>query len=88
VRPFDDEVPPNTYDGSIDSIEDDDDMLDRNDYKYIKKYSSLTGAIAETMKSEVVMNLMNPYKEVTIGDKWAAGIYTASALGLVATFEY
>lgn len=40
------------------------------------------------MKSEVVMNLMNPYKEVTIGDKWAAGIYTASALGLVATFEY
>jgi hypothetical protein len=40
------------------------------------------------MKSEAVMNLMNPYKEVTRGDKWAAGIYTASALGLVATFEY
>lgn len=34
------------------------------------------------------MNLMNPYKEITRGDKWAAGIYTASALGLAATFEY
>jgi len=35
VRPFDDEVPPNTYDGAIDFIEDDEDLLDRNDYKYI-----------------------------------------------------
>lgn len=35
VRPFDDEVPPNTYDGALDLDEDDDDMLDRNDYKYI-----------------------------------------------------
>jgi len=87
VRPFDDEVPPNTYDGSIDAIEDDE-RLDRNDYKYIHKYSTLSGAITESLKSEAVMNLMNPYKNITRGDKWAAGIYTASALGLAATFEY
>lgn len=31
---------------------------------------------------------MNPHKEITRGDKWAAGIYSASALGLAATFEY
>ena len=37
MRPFDDEVPPNTYDGSIYDIEDDDELLDRNDYKYIEK---------------------------------------------------
>jgi len=88
VRPFDDEVPPNTYDGSYDSIEDDDDMLDRNDYKYIEKYSTVAGAITESLKSEAVMNLMNPHKEISRGDKWAAGIYTTSALGLAATFEY
>jgi len=40
------------------------------------------------LKSEAVMNLMNPHKEITRGDKWAAGIYSASALGLAATFEY
>ena len=88
MRRFDDEVPPNTYDGSIDAIEDDDERLDRNDYKYIHKYSTLSGAVAESLKSEAVMNLMNPYKNITRGDKWAAGVYTASALGLAATFEY
>jgi len=40
------------------------------------------------MKSEAVMNLFNPNKQITRGDKWAAGIYTTSALGLAATFEY
>jgi len=88
VRPFDDEVPPNTYDGAIDDIEDDDELLDRNDYKYIEKYNTVSGALTESLKSEAVMNLMNPNKEITIGDKWAAGIYTTSALGLAATFEY
>jgi len=63
-------------------------MLDRNDYKYIQKYSTVSGAITESLKSEAVMNLMNPHKEITRGDYAAAGIYSASALGLAATFEY
>ena len=33
------------------------------------------------------MNLFQ-HKNATRGDKWAAGIYTTSALGLVGTFAY
>ena len=28
------------------------------------------------------------HKNITKGDKWAAGIYAASAFGLAGTFEY